>query len=167
MRWRNSRRRTASGIRILTETVTSPTLYCADSGRSEALSGREMVSVGTHRPRPPHGHADGVRAVPEPDLQIRSGRCRSFDRRQLPRQRAGRRSLCARLRFEARRCAAETRRRAASTRSKRRRLRRAARPITGRRSSLRKCCRFVRSLAASLERRCRSGPRFEVLFRRW
>ncbi len=36
-----------------------------DSGRSEALSGRKVVSVGTHRARPPHGDTDGVRAVPE------------------------------------------------------------------------------------------------------
>ncbi len=55
----------------------------ADAGRSEALSRSQMAPVGTHRPWPTNGFADGVRPVLKPCLSLRSGRRSAFNRRQL------------------------------------------------------------------------------------
>ena len=99
---RGARRAAAAagrGLRILTESVSSPTLAAQIRGSAGALPGGEVASVGSGQPRERARRREArVRRVRRRAVPLRSGRRHPLARRRLPRLRPGLAALRARLR---------------------------------------------------------------------
>ena len=118
-----------AGIRILTETVTSPTLFSQIQDALKPYPSAKWYQW--DRSATAAAWARNWRSASfEPRLSFRSGGCDSVDGRRLPRQRPRRREVRSRLRFKAQRARRQRPRRAVITRWNRRRPHRAARPTT-------------------------------------
>ena len=81
----NGQPKKTAKLRILTETVTSPTLAAHDRASCSRSSPRRGGSSTTRRPRQrPRRHREGVRPAAERRLRLHQGRCRPVARRRLP-----------------------------------------------------------------------------------
>ena len=88
-----------AGLRILTESVSSPTLAAQIRELLGALPGGEVASVGSGEPRQrARRRGARLRRVRRRAVPLRAGRRHPLARRRLPRLRAGRAALRARVR---------------------------------------------------------------------